>query len=161
MNIVLHHGNNVIATCQNLVLAMWGETSTAAPMRAIHQAHLDLLQRYPRVGHLAVINDTPRIPTAEAREVASAYNRQSRMTSIAVGVDGDGFWMSAARGFLTAVLFTQRGQSKAKTQVFKDVDDALRWHDTWLQADAPDHAVLRKAVESLRGLVDDQPREHR
>ncbi|MFT5353823.1 MAG: hypothetical protein ACI9KE_001023 [Polyangiales bacterium] len=120
-------------------------------MRAIHQSHLALLDLYPCVGHPAVINNT-QLPTAEAREVATTYNRQSRMTSIAVVVDGQGFWSSAARGFLTAVLFAQRGQSQAKTQVFKDVGDALRWHDEWLGADAPDTEVIGRSVQFLRDL---------
>lgn len=155
LNIVLHQGNNVVATCQNLVLAVWGEASTARPMRAIHQSHLELLQLYPRVGHLAVINDTPKMPTAEAREVASTYNRQSRMTSIAVVVDGEGFWVSAARGFLTAVLFAQRGQSKAKTDVFRNVSDALQWHKRWLDVDAPDADVVRVSINFLRDMVEE------
>lgn len=154
LDIVLRQGNNVIATCQNLVLAVWGEAPDAPPMRAIHQSHLNLLDRYPRVGHLAVINNMPKLPTPEARDVASMYNRQSRMTSIAVVVDGDGFWLSAARGFLTAVLFAQRGQSTAKTDVFKHVDDALRWHDRWLGEDAPDPQVAREGIGFLRDLID-------
>ncbi|MFK8000590.1 MAG: hypothetical protein AB8H86_13400 [Polyangiales bacterium] len=155
LNIVLRQGNNIVATCQNLVLAVWGEASTARPMRAIHQSHLELLRLYPRVGHLAVINDTPKMPTAEAREVASTYNRQSQMTSIAVVLHGDGFWLSAARGFLTAVLFAQRGQSKAKTQVFKDVSEALEWHKEWLDVDAPDSDVARISMNYLRSMVDE------
>lgn len=157
LNIVLRQGNNVVATCQNLVLAVWGEASTAGPMRAIHQSHLELLERYPRVGHLAVINSTPKMPTPEARDLAATFNRQSRMTSIAVVLDGDGFWLSAARGFLTAVLFAQRGQSKAKTQVFKNVGDALRWHDEWLGTDAPDPQVARMGIQFLRDLVEPAP----
>jgi hypothetical protein len=146
--IVLEEGRNLIGTWENLVLAVWGESPGAAPMRAIHESHLALLQEHERVGHLVLIHGMPKLPTPEARELAADYNRRSNMSSVAIVLDGEGFWASAARGFLTTVLFFQR--SKAPTDLFRALDDALRWQDEVLGESAPNRLGARAAILHLR-----------
>jgi len=146
--IVLEEGKNIIGTYRNLVLAVWGESPGAAPMRAIHESHLELLGEHERVGHLVFIHGMPKIPTPEARELAGDYNRRSNMSSVAIVLDGEGFWASAARGFLTTVLFFQR--SKAPTDLFRTLDDALRWQDEVLAEAAPDRQGAKAAILALR-----------
>lgn len=150
MRVVLQQGSNVVGTWENLVLAVWGESPSAGPMTAIHQSHLDLLRTHERVGHLVLIHGMPKIPTPEARDLASRYNERSRMSSVAVVLDGEGFWASAARGFLTTVLFLQRAH--APTQLFKALDDALVWQGDVLGTFAPDRHGARRAIAALREL---------
>jgi len=150
LRVVLQQGRNVVATWENLVLAVWGESPSAGPMTAIHQSHLDLLKTHERVGHLVLIHGMPKIPTPEARDLAGRYNERSRMSSIAVVLDGEGFWASAARGFLTTVLFLQR--SKAPTQLFRTLDEALHWQSDTLGALAPDRHGAKRVIGELREL---------
>lgn len=146
--VVLEDGKNLVGTYENLVLAVWGQSPSAAPMRAIHESHLALLEEYERVGHLVLIHGMPKLPTPEARELAGEYNRQSNMSSVAIVLDGEGFWASAARGFLTTVLFFQR--SNAPTELFRTLDDALRWQAEVLAESAPDRLATRSAILTLR-----------
>ncbi len=148
LRVVLQQGRNVVGTWENLVLAVWGESPTEGPMTAIHQTHLDLLKTYDRVGHLVIIHGSPKIPAPEARDLAGRYNERSQMSSVAVVVDGEGFWASAARGFLTWVLFLRR--SKAPTQLFRNLDEALAWQAEVLGASAPDEVGAMRAIEALR-----------
>ena len=74
------------------------------------------------------------------------------MSSIAVVVDGEGFWLSAARGFLTAVLFLQRGN--ASTQVFKELGEALVWQSNELGDASPKVRDARAALLALRAVSD-------
>lgn len=146
--VVLEDGKNLVGTYRNLVLAVWGESPGAEPMRAIHESHLALLREHPCVGHLVLIHGMPKLPTPEARELAGEYNRQSNMSSVAIVLDGEGFWASAARGFLTTVLFFQR--SKAPTDLFRTLDEALRWQDEVLAENAPDRQGAKAAILRLR-----------
>ncbi|MEM6958421.1 MAG: hypothetical protein AAF411_19670 [Myxococcota bacterium] len=155
LRMVLQEGRNCVATCENLVLAIWGETPRPAPMTAIHLAHLELLEEHDHVGHLVLIHGLPRLPTPEARALAGRYSEQSRMSSIAVIMEGDGFWLSAARGFLTAVLFVQR--SSAPTQLFKGIDPALEWQGRVLDRHAPDQSSVTTALEALRRRSEQPP----
>lgn len=155
LNVVLHQGHNCVATWENLVLAVWGEAPGPQPMQAIHDSHLELLKDHARVGHLVLIDGGPQIPTAEAREMASRYSKQSKMSSIAVVIRGEGFWLSAARGFLTAVLFLQR--TNAPTQFFKKLDDALDWQSERLGSDAPRGVEAMKAIRELAALAAGAP----
>jgi hypothetical protein len=97
-----------------------------------------------------LIHGMPKIPTPEARDLAARYNERSRMSSIAVVLDGEGFWASAARGFLTTVLFLQR--SKAPTQLFRTLDEALYWQSDTLGALAPDRQGAKRVIGELRQL---------
>lgn len=150
MRVVLQQGRNLIGTWENLVLAVWGEAPTAGPMMAIHESHLELLRTHQRVGHLVFIHGMPKIPTPEAREVAGRFNERSRMSAVAVVLDGEGFWASAARGFLTTVLFIQR--SRAPTQLFKSLDEALAWQTQALGDFAPSRDGAKRAILDLRDL---------
>jgi len=150
VRVVLEEGRNLIGTWENLVLAVWGQPPDAAPMRAIHESHLELLQTHEKVGHLVLIHGMPQLPTPEARELAADYNRQSNMSSVAIVLDGEGFWASAARGFLTTVLFFQR--STAPTELFKTLGEALRWQDDVLGASSPDRQGALRAISRLREL---------
>jgi hypothetical protein len=79
------------------------------------------------------------------------------MSSIAVVLDGEGFWASAARGFLTTVLFLQR--SKAPTQLFRTLDEALAWQEEILGSSAPSHPGARRAIAELREISLGAPAE--
>ena len=155
VDLVARQGRNLVGTWQNLVLAVYGDSPDAIPMRAIHASHLDLLQRFDKVGHLVLIHGMPRLPTPEARELATEFNRQSRMSSIAVVLDGEGFWASAARGFLTAVFFFQR--NTVPTQLFGTLDEALRWQAFVLGPACPDRDASREAILALQDLSMDTP----
>lgn len=152
LRVVLEEGKNFIGTYRNLVLAVWGESPSAAPMRAIHESHLELLRTHDRVGHLVFIHGMPKLPTPEARELAGDYNRRSNMSSVAIVLDGEGFWASAARGFLTTVLFFQRSINKAPTELFRSLDDALRWQDEVLAESAPEREGAKAAILRLRDM---------
>ncbi len=149
LRVVLRQGKNLIATWENLVLAHWEESPTAEPMRAIHEAHLALLHRYPKVGHLVVVRGGAVMPSAEGREVAARYSGKSRMSSIAIVLEAEGFWAGAARGFLTTVLFL-RSRSGAPTQLFRDVDSALEWQNAKLGDAAPNRVATAAALRELR-----------
>lgn len=141
-----------MGTWKNLVLAVWGEAPSANPMRAIHEAHLELLASHAEVAHLVAIHGMPKLPTPEARDIAGELNERSQMSSVAIVLDGEGFWASAARGFLTTVLFFQRAQSRAPTQLFKTLEEALSWQRQTLGAAAPDSGGAKKAILHLQEL---------
>ncbi|MEM1417813.1 MAG: hypothetical protein AAGH15_23140 [Myxococcota bacterium] len=153
--IVLRQGANQVATWRNLVLAHWSDTPGPEPMRAIHESHLALLHRHAKVGHLVLIRGGPKRPTPEAREVASRYSQQSRMSSIAIVLEAEGFWGGAARAFLTAVLFLSR--SEAPTQLFGDIESALDWQAGVLGEHAPPRAEAADALAQLRRLASEAP----
>jgi hypothetical protein len=152
VSVVLQEGRNFIGTWENLVLAVWGQSPGAGAMRAIHQAHLDLLERHEKVGHLVLIHGMPQLPTPDARDLAGELNERSQMSSVAIVLDGEGFWASAARGFLTTVLFFQRSQAGSPTQLFKELDDAVAWQRRTLGHAAPDPGGAKRAVLRLQDL---------
>ncbi|MEO0322554.1 MAG: hypothetical protein AAF447_06335 [Myxococcota bacterium] len=149
LRVVLRQGKNLVATWENLVLAYWEESPTAEPMRAIHEAHLALLHRYPKVGHLVLVRGGALMPSAEGREVATRYSGKSRMSSIAIVLEAEGFWAGAARAFLTTVLFL-KSRSGAPTQLFRDADAALEWQGRMLGDAAPNRIATAAALRELR-----------
>lgn len=150
VQIVHRDGGNIVAVWENLVLAVWRESPTVSSMQAIHDSHLKILEHRASVAHLVLVDGTPKMPTPEARDRAARYSSQSRMNAIAIVLDGQGFWMSAARAFLTTILFVTRND--APTKLFADIDDAVAWQAQVL-GEAEGFAYrARAAITGLRAF---------
>lgn len=150
VRIVDRDGRNVVAVWENLVLAVWGESPSLRSMEAIHESHLEVLQRRSTVAHLVLVDGTPKMPTSEARDHASRYSSRSKMSAIAIVLDGEGFWMSAARAFLTTVLFVTRND--APTKLFARVEDAVAWQTTTLSQTSEYAEQAQAAIAGLRAF---------
>lgn len=150
VRVVHRDGSNVVAVWENLVLAVWGESPALASMEAIHRSHLEVLERRASVGHLVLVEGTPKMPSPEARDHAARYSSQSRMSAIAIVLDGEGFWMSAARALLTTVLFVTRNE--APTKLFSRLEHAVTWQAAALGETDAYGQRARQAIVGLRAF---------
>jgi len=133
----------------NVHLAVYRGELTAETLTRVHDAHLSLLaERAPTVVFSLAEEGTP-LPGAEVRDLATRFGNEvaPRIRCSAQVLLGSGFWVSAARSFLTAILLVRQVDYPMK--ICSEVSEAARFVEV-RNPGGPSSLELERAVATLR-----------
>jgi hypothetical protein len=95
----------VIAHVRNVTFSAWNTAPTAAHVEAFMALAKNLCEVYPKCSNVTLVMRQTELPAGEARvaleELTAQYARY--IHSVALVIDGDGFWASMIRSFLTGL----------------------------------------------------------
>jgi len=139
----------VAGSLQNVHLAVYrGELTTEALAR-VHEAHLALLAAHAPTVVFSLAEEGTPLPGAEVRELATRYGNEiaPRIRCSAQVLLGSGFWVSAARSLLTAVLLVRQVDYPMK--ICSDIGEAARFIEV-RNPGGPSSLELERAMRELR-----------
>ena len=113
---------------ENVSIAIWATPATLEISKRLEAATFDLIRAYPQgISSVHVILDKTPLPTAEARthlrEITERYAKN--VACVGTVVDGDGFWASAMRSFLTSLHWLSRRPFKA--HYASSIEELAEW----------------------------------
>ena len=118
----------VLASYRNVLVAIWGAAGTATTAGCFADLSSSL-ERANRSGFssLHVIVQGAGLPDAATREVLGDVLTRSgkKMGCLGVVIDGDGFWASAIRSFLTGIKIIAR--RPYKSHYAATIGELARW----------------------------------
>lgn len=134
---------------ENVHVAVYRGTLTPAELTSIHHAHLALLERFDKSAVLSVAEEGTPLPDAEVRELAGRYGDEvtPRVRCSSQVILGTGFWASAARSLITAMLWIRTGQYPVR--VTDRIDDGCEFIAA-ANPKGPTAPELIRAVADLR-----------
>lgn len=133
----------------NVHVAVYRGALTTDELWAVHHAHLALLERHPTSAVLSVAEQGTPLPGAEVRELAGRFGDEvaDRVRCSCQVILGDGFWASAARSLITAMLFIRTG--KYPVRICSDVVEAVEFVAATNRG-GPTPMELSRAIAALR-----------
>ncbi len=116
----------VISTWRNALLMMWTGAITSHALDGTERAGKMLERHYPPGTQVAVSVTVPGVPIPDdevRKHAARLLRERSEQVCISVTVlEGDGFWISAGRMVMTALVGLAGG--KGRTNIVKNVEEA-------------------------------------
>jgi hypothetical protein len=132
---------------RNLYVGVWSGQTTPAMVQAMLDVQAEMATRFHGdIGQISIIEATTKLPTPDTREVMTRAMKQSSTRAVAIVMSGQGFWMSAVRSVLTAVVFVVRG--KVAMQFFDSEEESLRW----LVGQLERPPEIEHALEAVRAM---------
>jgi hypothetical protein len=138
----------IVSTWRNLMLILWSEVVSHEGLDACDRAGRKIQRTYPnqQIAISITLAGVHPIPDNKVREHAARLLKETadRVKLSVTVIEGDGFWLSAGRMVMTALVSLSGG--KSKTAIAKSIDEAgalARQHVT------PD-ATLDEMMEVLR-----------
>jgi hypothetical protein len=115
----------VVATWRNALLMLWSGAITSAALDATERAGKMLERRYKN-DQVAVSISLPKVPLPDDKARAHAARlmreRADRVKLSVTVLEGDGFWVSAGRMVMTALVTLSGG--KNKPVIVKSIEEA-------------------------------------
>lgn len=151
----------VLGHLRNITFCAWNTVPTAEHVHAFMALAKQLSAVYPKNSNITLVMRAAELPGSQARialeELIAQYSQH--IHSVAMVIDGDGFWASMIRSFLTG-LHLLRGNGY-RSKAFASPAEAIPWL-------LPDHTAdtgvtsgtreLEAACEAIyRRLRDDNP----
>lgn len=95
----------VIAHIGNMTFSAWNTAPVAEHVEAFMALAKNLSTTYERNSNVSLVMRNTELPGADARVALEALTAQyaSKIHSVALVIDGDGFWASMIRSFLTGL----------------------------------------------------------
>jgi hypothetical protein len=117
----------VIAHLRNLTFCAWNTPPVAAHVAAFVGVAEQLSQAYPRSSNVTLVMRDAELPGSEARIALEQLTAQYAgiIHSVALVIDGDGFWASMIRSFLTG-LHLLRGHGY-RCKAFGNAAEVSSW----------------------------------
>jgi hypothetical protein len=117
----------VIAHIRNVTFSAWNTTPTAEHVHAFTTLAKQLSEVYPKSSNVTVVMRDTELPGGEARVALEELTGQFApyVHSVALVIDGDGFWASMIRSFLTG-LHLLRGHGY-RCKAFASAAEANPW----------------------------------
>jgi hypothetical protein len=117
----------VIAHIRNMTFSAWNTAPTAEHVQAFIELAQRLSATYPQNSNVTLVMRNAELPGADARalleELTAQYARS--IHSVALVIDGSGFWSSTIRSFLTG-LHLLRGNGY-RCKAFATPAEAIGW----------------------------------
>lgn len=139
----------VVATWRNLLLMMWNDAITAKGLDATERAG-KMLEREHGTQVVAVSISLPKVPLPddEMRAYAARLMREraDRVILSVTVIEGDGFWLSAGRMVMTALVTLSGG--KSKPVIAKSIDEAI----PVVHPHVKPHATLAEVTRVVRAF---------
>jgi hypothetical protein len=139
----------VVGTWRNALLMLWVTEISSTALDATERAGKLLEKTYPGE-QVAVSMSMPKVPlpTDDVRKHAARLMRE-RADAVRMSVtvlEGDGFWLSAGRMVMTALITLSGG--KTKPIIAKSIDEAA----TLVQPHVIPRATLAEVTRALRAF---------
>jgi len=117
----------VIGHIQNLTFSAWNTAPTVEHVEAFIALAKKLCETYPHNSNVTLVMPEAELPGAEARVALERLTAQyaQRIHSVALVIDGSGFWASMIRSFLTG-LHLLRGNGY-RCKAFANPGEAGAW----------------------------------
>lgn len=145
----------VIAVWQDISIGIWGKSATLPLVLELEKVRELISSQYPRTSSIHVLVNDAGLPQPDARKKLEEITAKSeaRLIGVATVVSGDGFRVSALRGFLTGLHWLKRRPYGAR------ICGSIREGASWL---APLHseksvAIDERALERLLLQLCDRP----
>jgi hypothetical protein len=116
ISVVFEAEGCVMAAWKNVAIVVWATQATLELSQRLEVASAELIRAYPQgISSVHVIADKTPLPGADARnhlrEITERY--AANLACVGTVIDGDGFWASAMRSFLTSLHWLSRRPFKA------------------------------------------------
>jgi hypothetical protein len=117
----------VIAHLRNLTFCAWNTMPTAEHVEAFMAMAQQLSEIYPKNSNVSLVLRESELPGGKARGALETLVAQyaSYLHSVALVIDGDGFWASMVRSFLTGLHLLRGNDYRCKA--FASTADAIPW----------------------------------
>lgn len=117
----------LIAVWQDISIGIWGKSATLPLILELEKVRELISREYPKTSSIHVLLNDAGLPLPDARKKLEEVTAQSaaRLIGVATVVSGDGFRVSAMRGFLTGLHWLQRRPYEAR--VCGSIGDAAKW----------------------------------
>jgi hypothetical protein len=117
----------LIAVWQDISIGIWGKSATLPLILELEKVRELISNAYPRTSSIHVLLNDAGLPRPDARKKLEEVTAksESRLIGVATVVSGDGFRVSAMRGFLTGLHWLQRRAYEAR--VSGSIGDAAKW----------------------------------
>jgi hypothetical protein len=146
-----HGSGYIVATWRNALLILWSGAITSEGLDASERAG-KLLEREYKTEQIAISVSLPSVPIPDEKARAHAARllreRESFVRLSITVIEGDGFWLSAGRMVMTALVALSG--SKSKPLIAKTVDEAATHAHPYISPKATQAEVIR-AVRAFRG----------
>ncbi len=141
----------VVATWRNVLMIMWSGPITTDGLDASERGG-KMLEREYKGEQIAISISLPSVPIPDdkARAQAARLMREREglvRLSITV-IEGDGFWLSAGRMVMTALVGL--AGSKSKPVIAKTIDEAATHAHPYVSPKTT-HAEVTRALRAFRG----------
>ena len=141
----------VVSTWRNALLMMWSGAITSRALDATERAG-KLLEREYQSGQVAISISQPGVPIPDDKVRAHAARllreRADRVQLSVTVLEGDGFWVSAGRMVMTALVSLSGG--KSKPVIVKTLDEAIAQVHPLIKPRAT-LAEVTRAMRAFRG----------
>ncbi|HTU56878.1 MAG TPA: hypothetical protein VMF89_00565 [Polyangiales bacterium] len=127
--LVIHYAvpGCVIGHVRNVTFSAWNTTPTAEHVAAFTALAKQLIEVYPKSSNVTLVMRETELPGTDARVALEELTAQYApyIHSVALVIDGDGFWASMIRSFLTG-LHLLRGHGYG-CKAFPNTAEANPW----------------------------------
>lgn len=149
---VLHvEADLVIGACGPIHLTYYRGPLNLARLDVADTFHQRLIRKFGRTSVLGFLEPGIPVPPSDVRERSAALIKQNGALVAAAGlvIPGEGFWVSAARGVVTASFVLARNPYPMKC--FGDVGDAARYVLDALSERTVTFSDVVSGMQALRG----------
>jgi hypothetical protein len=131
----------LIAVWQDISIGIWGRSATLPLMLELENVRERISEQYPKTSSIHVLLNDAGLPDPDARKKLEEITAKAegRLIGVATVVTGDGFRVSAIRGFLTSVHWLKHRPYGAR------VCGGIREAADWL---APLHSAGSRDVDA-------------
>lgn len=151
----------VLGHWRRVCIGVWAIPGTLELVQAQEEVMRLVCEDGPRFAAVHLVIKRAPLPAAGVREAYQELARRyaPHLTSVALLIEGDGFWASAVRAFLTGVVMLDR---RLRTKAFSDVAELSAWIAEAHNEEASDAIApheLSAAIEWM--LQHESVRDHR
>jgi hypothetical protein len=146
----------VIAHVRNMTFSAWDAAPTVEHVEAFMALARSLSATYPRNSNVTLVMRNTELPGADARASLEVLTAQfaTAIHSVALVIDGGGFWASMIRSFLTG-LHVLRGNGY-RCKAFATPSEAAPWllppHNAETGVALTEHELKGACAAVLAGL---------
>jgi len=110
----------------HVAIGVWAVPGTVELVEAQTALMKQLCEEVPRFPAVHLVIKRAALPSGEAREAYQELARRyaPHMTCVGLLIEGDGFWASAVRAFLTGAVMLER---RLRTKAFGDLRELSVW----------------------------------
>ena len=152
--------DHAVGTLHNLLIIVWRRETLASAVERAAVILRVLLLRFPDgVGLLQVAEPTTTPPDSAARGALGKMLKEGEkgegkkgIVCSAVVYTGTGFWMAAARAFVTGM--TMLSKLGFPHVIFATVPEAADWHARLLSDEHTSRGAILAAVQALTEAID-------